>query len=41
VSSDEAILAALPQPLYTYMPPQGYTALWLGVDETRRLLAET
>ncbi len=41
VSSDEAILAALPQPLYTHMPPQGYTALWLGVDETRRLLAET
>jgi hypothetical protein len=38
IISDEALLAGLPQNLHTMMPPQGFTALWLGVDLARELL---
>lgn len=40
VSSDTAILEALPRHLYVHMPPQGYTALWLGAEEARRRIAK-
>ncbi len=39
IASDEALLAALPSDLHTMMPPQAYTALWLGVDLARERLA--
>jgi hypothetical protein len=39
IASDEALLAGLPHPLYTAMPPQAYAALWLGVTLAREMVA--
>ncbi|MFQ3648497.1 MAG: hypothetical protein SNJ80_16330 [Anaerolinea sp.] len=38
ITTDEALLADLPQPLYTAMPPQAYAALWLGVKLAREII---
>jgi hypothetical protein len=36
IETDEGLLAQLPPDLHTLMPPQAYTALWLGVEMARR-----
>ncbi len=38
ITTDEALLAGLPQPLYIAMPPQAYAALWLGVELARQMI---
>lgn len=41
IASDAALLAELPDALHTLMPPQGYAALWLGMEMARHKLGIT
>lgn len=39
ITTDEALLTGLPQPLHLAMPPQAYAALWLGVGLARKVIS--